>query len=86
MSKTKTGTERKGVREPPYFEIPVWHYIWPLLCMLIAIGNNILQYLVDFTDTEIEHIPAPELRLHAKIKELEVKLEEHWRNSFLQQW
>ena len=76
ISKTASGTDRMGVLEVPYFDIPVERYIWPILHTLIGIGNNILKYLVDIVDNEIQLIPAKEIRLKREIKELEEKLAE----------
>ncbi len=49
-----TGTNQKGVREEPYFKIPVARVIWPILHTLIGIGNKILKYFVDIVDNDIE--------------------------------
>ena len=76
IAKTKDGKERKGVREDPYFDIPVERFIWPILHTLIGIGNNILKYLVDIVENEIQHIPPKEMRVKRELKELEDQLEE----------
>ena len=76
IAKTKDGKERKGVREDPYFDIPVERFIWPILHTLIGIGNNILKYLVDIVENEIQHIPPKEMQVKRKLKELEDQLEE----------
>ena len=61
------GRPRLGVRENPYFDIPVSQFVWPLLHTLIGIGNNILKYLVDYADTEIQHTPVIEIRLRKEL-------------------
>ena len=70
------GKDRKGVREDPYFDIPVDHYIWPVLHILIGIGNAILAYLVDIVENEIQQLPPKELILKREVKELEQQLED----------
>ena len=52
------GTDMKGVREEPYFDIPVSNFIWPLLYTLIGVGNNILTHLIKYADSEIQHVPV----------------------------
>ena len=42
---TLTGRARMGVRESPYFDIPVSRYIWPILHTLIGVRNAILELL-----------------------------------------
>ena len=69
---TLTGRVRMGVREQPYFDIPVSRYIWPVLHTLIGVGNAILDYLIDIIENEIQLIPAKELLLRREMKELEI--------------
>ena len=65
------GRPGMGVREDPYFDIPVDQYIWPLLHTLIGIGSKILTFLVDYADTEIQYKPAIEIRLQKELVQLE---------------
>ncbi len=48
------GTNQKGVREEPYFKIPVARITWPIFHTHIGIGNQILKNFVDIVDNEIE--------------------------------
>ena len=70
------GTARMGVREEPYFDIPVWRYIWPLLHMLIGLGNDILNYLVDVLDNEIQALSPKEIRTKQEVKDLESEIQD----------
>ena len=74
----------KGVREEPYFDIPVANFIWPLLHTLIGIGNNILTYLINYADNEIQHVPVRQILVREEIKELDKKIGEYrdTRNYF----
>ena len=69
-SNTASGTDRKGVREEPYFDIPVERYIWPVLHTLIGVGNGILNHLVDIVESEIQAVPAKEILLKREVREL----------------
>ena len=73
--KTK-GAAMMGVREYPYFDIPVENYIWPILHTLIGIGNNILTFLTDYADNNVQLLPTRQIRLKEEIKELDKKIEE----------
>jgi len=59
-----------GVREGPYFDIPVTRYIWPILHTLIGVGNGILDYLIDIIESKIQPIPAKEVRMKRELREL----------------
>ena len=50
------GKERMGVREDPYFEIPIDRFIWPILHTLIGIGNAILKNLMNIIENEIQSL------------------------------
>jgi len=52
-----TGTDMLGVKEAPYFEIPVDRVIWPVLHTMIGMGNQILTSLVDIADRDIQVVP-----------------------------
>ena len=69
-SNTASGMDRKGVREEPYFDIPVERYIWPVLHTLIGVGNGILNHLVDIVESEIQAVPAKEILLKREVREL----------------
>jgi len=60
-----------GVREEPYFDIPVARYIWPILHTLSGVGNGILDYLIDMIESENQHIPAKEVHIKRELHELE---------------
>ncbi|KAL7539781.1 hypothetical protein ACHAXR_011204 [Thalassiosira sp. AJA248-18] len=64
-------TQRKGVREYPYFEIPVERYIFPILHTLMGIGNALLAYLIDIVESEIQKLPPAEIKLKREVEELE---------------
>ena len=70
-SENLDGAARKGVREQPYFDIPLWRYIWPVLHTLIGVGNDILDYLIDIVDSEIQALPAKEIRMKRELRDLE---------------
>ena len=74
LSKDLDGKERMGVREDPYFEIPVERFIWPILHTLIGIGNAILKNLIDVIENEIQSLTPRELKLKREVRELVDKL------------
>lgn len=76
MSDKLTGIARKGVREEAYFDVPVERYIWPILHILIGVGNAILDYLIDVIENEIQLIPLKELLMRRELGELEAKHKE----------
>ncbi len=78
------GTKRHGVREEPYFKIPVERVIWPVLHTLIGIGNNILQNLVDFIDNDIESLPLKEIRLRESLGDIDERI--HYATTQRDQW
>ena len=78
------GTKRHGVREEPYFKIPVERVIWPVLHTLIGIGNNILQNLVDFIDNDIESLPFKEIRLRESLGDIDERI--HYATTQRDQW
>jgi hypothetical protein len=51
------GTSKRGVKECPYFDIPIEQAVWPLLHALIGIGNQLLQLIVDLGETEMQCLP-----------------------------
>jgi len=65
------GKDGIGVREKPYFDIPVKMYIWPILHTLVGVGNAILDYLIDIIESKIQGIPAKEIRMKRELQELE---------------
>lgn len=70
-SENLEGAARKGVREEPYFDIPLWRYIWPVLHTLIGVGNDILDYLIDIVESEIQALPAKEIRMKRELRDME---------------
>ena len=84
---SQTGWARMGIREAPYFEIPVRRYIWPVLHILIGVGNAILDYLIDFIENEIQPIPSKKLWMQRELHELETahkqlqQLRDHWDSN-----
>jgi hypothetical protein len=69
------GTDRRGVREDPYFNIPVENVVWPLLHALIGIGNNLLTSLLDFGENEIQCVTRREIDLRTEYLKM-LQLEE----------
>jgi len=65
-----------GVQETPYFDIPVHRYIRPVLHTLIGVGNAILDYLIDIVESEIQAIPAKEIRLRREIREIKAEIKD----------
>lgn len=61
------GKERLGVREEPFFKVPISRVIWPVLHTLIGIGNNILSNFVQIVDSEIEVMTPQEMRLRESL-------------------
>ena len=51
--------------------MPFDKYIWPILHILIGVGNAILNYLIDIIENEIQLIPPKELRMRRELGELE---------------
>ena len=69
------GRERCGVREDPYFNFLHKNIIWPaLLHAQIGIGNNLLTYLVEFGDCEIQCLPRVEFKMIQETRQLELDL------------
>ena len=75
-SKHCDGKERMGVREIPFFDIPVMRYIWPILHTLIGIGNAIMKNLIDIVESEIQVVPTREIRLRREVRELAAEIME----------
>ena len=59
----------KGVKEDPYFKIPVERIIVPVLHAQIGIGNLILKNAVEIIDREIECLSAKEIQLCQSLKD-----------------
>ena len=68
-----TGRARRGVREPPYFDVPVSRFIWPILHILIGVGNSILDHLIDVIENEIQLIPPKELLMRRELGDVDRK-------------
>ena len=76
LEKGLEGIERKGVREQPYFKVPVERYVWPLLHMLIGIGNAILEFFMNVVDNDIQSLSPKEIRTKQDVRELNREIEE----------
>ena len=63
-----------GVREDPYFEIPIDRFIWPILHTLIGIGNDILKNLMNIIENEIQSLTAREVRLKREVRSIIAEL------------
>ena len=71
----KKGAERKGVVEPAYFNIPIERVVFPLLHALIGVGNQLLQYIVDYGEQEIQCLERAEISLLQQQRDNENELE-----------
>ena len=69
-----TGVDRKGVREDPYFNIPVANYIWPILHIKLGHGNAIVKFLLDYADKAVQQVPQEQILLREQVMELNGKL------------
>ena len=56
----KTGAEKKGVKENPYFDIAVWYYCIPHLHLQIGLGNDATNHFLDWINREVEKISPEE--------------------------
>jgi hypothetical protein len=54
------GPQRMGVRENPYFNFKVKNIVFPVLHAEMGIGNNLLSYILEFGDCEIQCLPRSE--------------------------
>ena len=70
-----TGADRKGITEKPYFKIPIERIVWPLLHALIGVGNNLLQYIIDYGEAEIQCLERAEISLLQQVRDDETELE-----------
>ena len=75
------GTDMMGVREMPYFNIPIDRVVWPLLHALIGIGNNLLQWLVELGDSEVQCLPGSEIKMIEETKTLKVEVAKATENK-----
>lgn len=71
----RKGADRKGVTELPYFKVPIERVVWPLLHALIGVGNNLLQFMVDYGEQEIQCLPRAEIALLQQVRDDESELE-----------
>ena len=69
------GTDRTGVKCNPYFDIPVENVLFSVLHALIGIGNNILVYLIDSIEENIDNLPQEEIGLQNEIHLIELNLD-----------
>ena len=74
IDKRLTGADCCGVREPPYCNTPVSNVIWPVLHCIIGIGNQILKYLIDYIETNIEKILPIDVQLRESIPRLDAMI------------
>eukprot|EP00956_Cyclotella_meneghiniana_P011912 scaffold16752_cov85-Cyclotella_meneghiniana.AAC.6 len=72
-----TGADRKGITEKPYFKVPIKRIVivWPLLHALIGVGNNLLQYIIDYGEAEIQCLERAEISLLQQVRDDETELE-----------
>ena len=69
-------TDTQGVKYKPMVQVPLMHFIAPLLHINIGMTNKILASLLCFIDKYIEHLPKLEIERRKKLEELEPKLKE----------
>lgn len=65
---TKTDPKMKGVRRVPECKIPFTRVIFAVLHAAIGIGNNLVHYLEQFIDAEVEDIGHEEKQLRNQLK------------------
>lgn len=66
-----------GVKERPYLRrIPVANTIFSVLHAMMGIGNDGVDYLVDFMENEVEALPQEEVCLKEQIVTLQAELAE----------
>jgi hypothetical protein len=65
------GRHRNGVQEHPIFSLPIEHIIWPLLHALIGIGNQLLNFVIDYAEEYIQCLSNKERLLRDRVRQLE---------------
>ena len=75
--KKHKGVKMMGVKERPYLRrIPVSRTIFSVLHAMMGIGNDGMDFLVDFMESEVEDLPQEEVGLRTEIDALQLELTE----------
>ena len=69
------GIEMKGVKEDPYFVIPVDCYVPGTLHLKLGNLNNAVDYVVDFADKKVQPVSPEQHQLRQDVKKLFIDIQ-----------
>ena len=72
------GIAMKGVKEDPYFEIPVSNYIPGMLHLKLGEVNKVVDYINDFADRKVQPVSHQQHQLRQDVIQLETNIY-NWR-------
>jgi hypothetical protein len=69
------GIAMKGVKEDPYFEIPVSNYIPGMLHLKLGEVNKVVDYINDFADRKVQPVSHQQHQLRQDVIQLETNIQ-----------
>ena len=70
LRENRTGRNCLGVRDKPYFKVPITRVIWPILHALIGVGGAFLDYIIDYGEKYIQCCSPREVQLRLESEHL----------------